>query len=109
MHLYEKQRAANDEQETQITVLNELVDQKGDFIKELAAICRVQRQAPEPVAVRGRVSSSLNSSAQESGCNEYGDVGARRGGGRKADPYKWFNSLDASKAAELCALYSKKS
>ena len=73
-HLYEKQRAANDEQETQITILDELIDQKGDFIKELADICRVQRQAPEPVAVRGYVSPSLTSSAQENGCNEYGDV-----------------------------------
>ena len=86
MRLYEKQRAANDEQETQIAMLNELIDQKGDFIKELADICRVQRQAPEPVAVRGRVSSSLNSSAQESGCNEYGDVGARGGGAERQIP-----------------------
>ena len=65
MHLYEKQRAANDEQETQITILNELVDQKGDFIKQLADICQVQRQAPEPVAVRGSVFSSLTSLARE--------------------------------------------
>ena len=33
-HLYLKLRAANDEQETQIAMLNELIDQKGDFINQ---------------------------------------------------------------------------
>ncbi len=37
--------------------------------------------------------------SQESQLNEYGDVGARRGGGRKKDPQTWFANLDASTAA----------
>jgi hypothetical protein len=36
--------------------------------------------------------------SQESRLNECGDVGARRGGGRKKDPQTWLANLDASKA-----------
>jgi hypothetical protein len=46
--------------------------------------------------------------SQESQLNEYGDVGARRGGGRKKDPKMWLANLDASKAAAFCANCSKK-
>jgi hypothetical protein len=45
--------------------------------------------------------------SHESQLNEYGDVGARRGGGRKKDPQTWFADLDASKAAEFYANHSK--
>jgi hypothetical protein len=44
--------------------------------------------------------------SQESQLNEYGDVGARRGGGRKKDPQTWFANLDASTAAAFCANHS---
>ena len=92
-----------DNQATQIAGLNALVDEKGDFIKELAAA------KGNFVKVKEFVSSSPSPPAQESKCNEYGDVGLRRGGGRKRDPYKWFNSSDESKAAEICAMCSKRS
>ena len=106
-HRYEMQnRKLNeivDKQATQIAGLNALVNEKGDFIKELAAA------KGDFVNVKEFVSSSPSPPAQESKCNEYGDVGLRRGGGRKRDPYKWFNSLDESKAAEICAMCSKRS
>ena len=46
--------------------------------------------------------------SQESQLNEYGDVGARRGGGRKKDPQTWFANLDASTAAAFFANHSTK-
>jgi hypothetical protein len=46
--------------------------------------------------------------SQESQLNECGDVGARRGGGRKNDPQTWFANLDASTAAAFCANHSQK-
>ena len=99
-----------DKQATQIAGLNALVDEKGDFIKELADFIKELAAAKGDFAnVKEFVSSSPSPPAQESKCNEYGDVGLRRGGGRKRDPYKWFNSLDESKAAEICAMCSKRS
>ena len=99
-----------DKQATQIAGLNALVDEKGDFIKELADFIKELAAAKgDFVKVKEFVSSSPPPPAQESKCNEYGDVGLRRGGGRKRDPYKWFNSLDESKAAEICAMCSKRS
>ena len=99
-----------DKQATQIAGLNALVDEKGDFIKELADFIKeLAAIKGDIVNVKEFVSSSPSPPAQESKCNEYGDVGLRRGGGRKRDPYKWFNSLDESKAAEICAMCSKRS
>ena len=99
-----------DKQTTQIAGLNALVDEKGDFIKELAEFIKeLAAGKGDFVNVKEFVSSSPSPPAQESKCNEYGDVGLRRGGGRKRDPYKWFNSLDESKAAEICAMCSKRS
>jgi hypothetical protein len=83
--------------------------EKGDFIKELADFIKELAAAKgDFVKVKEFVSSSPSPPAQESKCNEYGDVGLRRGGGRKRDPYKWFNSLDESKAAEICAMCSER-
>ena len=99
-----------DKQAAQIAGLNALVDEKGDFIKELAEFIKeLAAGKGDFVNVKEFVSSSPSPPAQESKCNEYGDVGLRRGGGRKRDPYKWFNSLDESKAAEICAMCSKRS
>jgi hypothetical protein len=81
---------------------------KGNFIKEQADFIKVLAAAKDDFA-KEFVSSSLSPPAQESKCNEYGDVGARRGGGRKRGPYKRFNSLGECKAAEICALCSKSS
>jgi hypothetical protein len=95
---------------TQIAGLNALVDKNGDFIKELADFIKeLAAVKGDFVKVKEFVSSSPSPPAQESKCNEYGDVGLRRGGSRKRGPYKWFNSLDESKAAEICAMCSKRS
>jgi hypothetical protein len=75
-----------DKQATQIAGLNALVDEKGDFIKELADFIKELAAAKgDFVKVKEFVSSSPSPPAQESKCNECGDVGLRRGGGRKAE------------------------
>jgi hypothetical protein len=82
-----------DKQVTQIAGLNALVDEKGDFIKELADFIK-ELAAAKGDFVKAKefvfVSSSPSPPAQESKCNEYGDVGLRRGGGRKRGPCKWL-------------------
>jgi hypothetical protein len=76
-------------------VLREYGDNKSNSIQE-----PVQVNHSEPLA--------SPRPSQESQLNEYGDVGARRGGGRKKDPQTWFANLDASTAAAFCANYSTK-
>jgi hypothetical protein len=50
----------------------------------------------EPVQVNHSELLASPRPSQESQLNECGDVGARRGGGRKKDPQTWFANLDAS-------------
>jgi hypothetical protein len=83
--------------------LNELCD---SYYKELrdyltADIERKSGSIQDPVHVNHSELLASPMPSQESQLNEYeyGDVGARRGGGRKKDPQTWFANLDASTAA----------
>ena len=96
----ESQAAQREEQirglERQNMRLDELCD---SYHKELCDYLRETNERKsgsiqDPVQV-----SHSEIPSQESQLNEYGDVGARRGGGRKKDPQTWFANLDTSTAA----------
>ena len=112
MNCLELQAAQREEQirglERQNMRLNELCDSQSACIREVgdyltADIERKSGSIQDPVQVNH---SEIPS--QESQLNEYGDVGARRGGGRKKDPQTWFANLDASTAAAFFANHSTK-
>jgi hypothetical protein len=65
-----------------------------------------ERADPSRSPCRSTILSSLPLRGHHrSQLNEYGgDVGARRGGGRKKDPQTGFADLDASKAAAFYVL-----
>jgi hypothetical protein len=94
--------------------LSELCDSQSACIREVRDGLRESNERKsgsiqEPVQVN-HASELLASPrpSQESQLNEYGDVGARGGGGRKKDPQTWFANLDASKAAAFYAKHSLK-
>ena len=110
----ELQAAQREEQirglERQNMRLNELCD---SYYKELrdyltADIERKSGSIQDPVQVNHSELLASPMPSQESQLNEYGDVGARRGGGRKKDPQTWFANLDASTAAAFFANHSTK-
>jgi hypothetical protein len=90
--------------------LNELCDSyyKGlcDYLTE--SIERKSGSIQDPVQVSHSELLASPMPSQESQLNECGDVGARRGGGRKKDPQTWFANLDASTAAAFFANRSTK-
>ena len=93
--------------------LNELCDSKSAFIREVRDDLRESNERKsgsiqEPVQVSHSELLASPMPSQESQLNEYGDVGARRGGGRKKDPQTWFANLDASTAAAFFANHSTK-
>jgi uncharacterized coiled-coil protein SlyX len=105
----ESQAAQREEQirglERQNMRLDELCD---SYHKEL---CDYLRESNERKSGSIQDPVQVNHSeipSQESQLNEYGDVGARRGGGRKKDPQTWFANLDASTAAAFFANHSTK-
>jgi hypothetical protein len=97
------------------TGLNELCGSKSASIQFLRDVLR---EPSESKISSFQVPAQINHSellafpklppSQESRINEYGDVGARRGGDRKKGPQKCFADLDldASKAAGFCAIHS---
>ena len=112
----ESQAAQREEQirglERQNMRLDELC---GSYHKELCDYLRepIERKSgsiQDPVQVNHSelLASPSPMPSQESQLNEYGDVGARRGGGRKKDPQTWFANLDASTAAAFFANHSTK-
>jgi uncharacterized protein (DUF3084 family) len=93
--------------------LNELCDSQSACIREVCGGLRESNERKsasiqEPVQVNHSELLASPRPSQESQLNEHGDVGARRGGGRKKDPPTWFANLDASTAAAFCANRSKK-
>ena len=93
--------------------LNELCDSQsacirevGDYLTEGVEGKSGSIQDPVQVSHSELLASPMPS--QESQLNECGDVGARRGGGRKKDPQTWFANLDASTAAAFFANHSTK-
>ena len=93
--------------------LNELCDSKSAFIREVRDDLRESNERKsgsiqEPVQVSHSELLASPRPSQESQLNEYGDVGARRGDGRKKDPQTWFANLDASTAAAFFANHSTK-
>jgi hypothetical protein len=102
------------ELERQNKGLNELCDSQSacairevrDGLRESNA--RKSGSIQEPVQVNHSELLASPRPSQESQLNEYGDVGARRGGGRKKYPQTWFANLDASTAAAFCANHSTK-
>jgi hypothetical protein len=113
----ELQAAQREEQikglERQNMRLNELCDSKSAFIREVRDDLRESNERKsgsiqEPVQVSHSELLASPRPSQESQLNEYGDVGARRGGGRKKDPQTWFANLDASTAAAFFANHSTK-
>ena len=95
--------------------LNELCDSQSACIREVRDDLReskmrerVAGSIQEPVQINHSELLASPRPSQESQLNEYGDVGARRGGGRKKDPQTWFANLDASTAAAFFANHSTK-
>jgi uncharacterized protein (DUF3084 family) len=78
--------------------LNELCDSQSACIREVRDDLREpnERQSgstQEPAQVNHSELLASPRPSQESQLNEYGDVGARRGGGRKKDPLPKHGSL----------------
>ena len=93
--------------------LNELCNSQSACIREVRDDLRESNERKsgsiqEPVQVSHSELLASPRPSQESQLNEYGDVGARRGGGRKKDPQTWFANLDASTAAAFFANHSTK-
>ena len=93
--------------------LNELCDSQSACIREVRDDLsesneRKSGSIQEPVQANHSELLASPMPSQESQLNEYGDVGARRGGGRKKDPQTWFANLDASTAAAFFANHSTK-
>jgi hypothetical protein len=89
--------------------LNELCDSQSACIREVRGGLREPNERKsgsiqEPVHVSHSELLASPRPSQESQLNGYGDVGARRGGGRKKDPQTWFANLDASTAAAFFLL-----
>jgi len=113
----ESQAAQREEQirglERQNMRLNELCDSQSACIREVGDYLtesneRKSGSIQDPVQVNHSELLASPRPSQESQLNEYGDVGARRGGGRKKDPQTWFANLDASTAAAFFANHSTK-
>ena len=113
----ELQAAQREEQirglERQNKGLNELCDSQSACIRGVCGGLRESNERKsgsiqEPVQVSHSELLASPRPSQESQLNEYGDVGARRGGGRKKDPQTWFANLDASTVAAFCASCSTK-
>ena len=109
----ELQAAQREEQIRGLERLNELCNSQSACIREVRDDLRESNERKsgsiqEPVQVNHSELLASPRPSQESQLNEYGDVGARRGGGRKKDPQTWFANLDASTAAAFFANHSTK-